>query len=60
MTWHACLLLWLLAPLLALADDDALAKHGRALYHGHQAYARGVDTTPLRLPVDMSSRMRTA
>lgn len=58
MTGHACLLLWLLAPLLALADDDALAKRGRALYHGHEAYARGVDTTPLRLPVDMAACAR--
>ncbi|MFT3779656.1 MAG: ABC transporter substrate-binding protein [Ottowia sp.] len=48
----------LLTPLLAAADDEALVQRGRALYHGHAAYARGVGATPLRLPVEMAACAR--
>ena len=47
----------LVLPCLA-ADEAALVERGRALYHGHAAFARGTAATTLRLPADMAACAR--
>lgn len=53
---RSILALLALAALPGVAAGDAtLGQHGRALYQGHAAFARGTAATTLRLPVEMAA-----